>query len=116
MTTIDYEARVAKGIALLDQKVPGWPDRIDLEQLSISSGTHCVTAQVSGVFNYTVGMRMLDLEEGLCNTGSYTQHGFQVEDSDAPGMPEDYYTVEGYTTLNAIWKREIGARQAAAQH
>lgn len=113
MTEIDYEARVAKGIALLDEKVPGWADKIDLEKLAISSGTHCVTAQVSGKHHYLNGMYMLGLSEGTDNTGSYTQHGFQVEDLDAPGMPEGYDTAEGYAALDLIWQREIAARQSS---
>lgn len=112
MSEIDYEARVAKGIALLDEKVPDWVGRIDLEELNVGSETVCVTAQVSGVYRYDVGMRMLGLELGDDNDGSYTLHGFNTETSIAPGMPDAYDPSEAMRTLNAIWRREIGYRQS----
>lgn len=111
MTEIDYEARVAKGIALLDIKKPGWADDIDLSLLDIRSGSHCVTAQLSGEYDYRTGMEQLGLEHGEYDDGTYTLHGFQAEDPRAPGMPEGYVREAGYRTLNTIWRREINARQ-----
>lgn len=32
MTTPDYTAAIAKGVALLDAQCPGWLDRIDLDR------------------------------------------------------------------------------------
>lgn len=114
MTEIDYEARVARGIALLDEKMPGWADKIDLDTLAISSGTHCVTAQLSGRGNFAVGMQMLGLsEDGHC-VGSYTDHGFQAEGESAEGVPPGYTQGDGYAALTPIWHREIAARQTTA--
>lgn len=111
MSEIDYEARVAKGIALLDEKVPGWPDLIGLPQLSIGSGAYCVTAQLSGENDWRVGMEQLGLEQGEYNTGSYTEHGFNVENWWASTVDDDYDALYAISILNAIWKREIAARQ-----
>lgn len=112
-TEIDYEARVAKGIALLDEKVPDWADRIDLDRLDVAHGGRCVTAQVSGA-TYVEGMRLLGLEHDAYATGSYTDHGFMAEGWDAEGMPPGYAQMDGYAVLNPIWHREIAARQEAA--
>lgn len=115
MTKIDYEARVQKGIDLLDEKMPDWAEQIVLRELNIRSGCYCVTAQLSGEQDYSVGMALLGLEEGEQNDGSYTLHGFQVEDPDAPGLPDDYDEVDAFDTLNTIWKREIRERQEGSQ-
>lgn len=112
MTEIDYEARVAKGIALLDEKVPDWAGRIDLDLLNVGSESLCVTAQVGGARDYKIGMRMLGLELGDFNDGSYTLHGFNTETSMAEGLPVYYDSSVAMRTLNAIWHREITARQS----
>lgn len=111
MTEIDYEARVAKGIALLDEKAPDWAAKIQLDLLDIWDGDYCVTAQLSGHRDFVTGMKMLDLEQGANNSGSYTLHGFNAEDPGAPGLPENYDQGDAFQTLNRIWKREIRARQ-----
>lgn len=113
MSEIDYEARAAKGIALLDEKMPGWPDLISLPQLSIGSGSYCVTAQLSGENNWRVGMEQLGLERGAYNTGSYTEHGFNAEDWGASTVDDDYDALYAISILNTIWTREIAARQTA---
>lgn len=119
---IDYEARVAKGIALLDEKFPDWAGLIDLEILNVRDGSCCVTAQLAQEVNsdrgmdYRDGAAMLGLTyNGTTNQDSYTDHGFNAESSIAPGMPENYDYTAAYNTLNSIWKREIAARQAKAQ-
>jgi hypothetical protein len=124
ITTIDYEARVAKGIALLDEKFPDWAGLINLDTLSLSSTSDCVTAQLAHAkgkgSTYFTGMEMLGLTQGIGDVGSYTQHGFNVETADRDELPPDYELplaydpYEGYKLLNQIWKREIKARQLAA--
>jgi hypothetical protein len=121
-TQIDYEARVAKGIALLDEKFPDWAELIDVEILDVPDGERCVTAQLAQEVNgdrdmgYQDGAAMLGLEpDADYNQDSYTEHGFNAETNLAPNMPEDYNQYAAYDTLNAIWRREISARQSARQ-
>lgn len=119
MAKIDYEARVAQGISLLDAKFPDWAGLINLGTLEIRSGRSCVTAQLAGAkvddFDYVTGMDLLGLDlDTEFNTGSYTEHGFIVESDVWPGRSLDYNSYEAYETLNRIWKREIAARQQAA--
>jgi len=101
---IDYRARVARGIALMDEKWPHWATEIDLEKLDIESGDVCMTAQYSAVHggssNWRDGMHMLNL--GL---NSYTEHGFRADD----GYQDDY------ATLNYLWRGEIERRRAQAK-
>lgn len=41
-----FEAQIAKGIALLDEKYPGWEEKIDLSILDIGSGCECIVGQL----------------------------------------------------------------------
>jgi hypothetical protein len=41
-----YEQQIAKGVAFLDEKVPGWLDRIDIGRLDLRTGMYCVLGQL----------------------------------------------------------------------
>lgn len=101
---IDYAARVARGIALMDEKWPHWATEIDLDALDIESSTCCVTAQYAGQkhghADFGVGMDRLGLD-----STAYAKHGFNVE----PGAVGDY------PTLNYLWRGEIERRRAQGQ-
>lgn len=43
---INSEAATRRGAALLDEKMPGWHDKIDLERLQLASLTQCVLGQL----------------------------------------------------------------------
>jgi hypothetical protein len=117
MSETDYAARVAKGVALLDEKRPGWERELDLGTLNIRSGEHCVTAQLSGMRrgdqSYLVGMDLLNLTEG--NEGSYVAHGFNAEDPQAMDDDEEYDQAKVYDTLNSLWRDVVTERLTAAQ-
>ena len=55
----DLEARVARGVALLDERIPGWRDRIDLTQLDMCEGARlpngcgCIGAQLCESGNWS---------------------------------------------------------------
>lgn len=103
MTDIDYASRVARGIALMDEKWPDWATEIDLERLDIEDASYCVTAQYAGqkfgYADFSEGRRRLDL-----STESYVGHGFNVE-------PGDF---GAYAILNRLWRDEILRRRAQA--
>lgn len=51
-----YEARVARGIALLDECGPkDWRSKIDLDTLDIASPWRCVLGQLYGSFGWGLG-------------------------------------------------------------
>lgn len=52
------EQRVAKGVALLDEKMPKWRDFVDLELLDMSEAAYCVLGQACG---YTYGCEVLGI-------------------------------------------------------
>jgi hypothetical protein len=115
MSEIDYAARVAKGVALLDEKRPGWERELDLEILDIEHGGRCVTAQLSGMRNgltsYLDGMEQLELTPG--DRGTYVAHGFNAADSMVSA--QDYSQSDAYATLNSLWRDVVTERLTAAQ-
>jgi hypothetical protein len=43
-----YEQKIAQGVAYLDEKVPGWWDKVDLDTLELDSCVKCVLGQLQG--------------------------------------------------------------------
>lgn len=43
--TATIKTRVARGVALLDEKLPGWDQRIDLDALDIGNACNCILGQ-----------------------------------------------------------------------
>lgn len=82
--------RVASGAAFLDEKVPGWANRIDLNRLDMSY-TNCVLAQLFG----SPG-RAID-EFGLTPC-DFALDGFEGR------------TDEDVLSLDAAWKTQVENR------
>jgi hypothetical protein len=91
-----YEAQIAKGVALLDEKVRGWLDRISLDKLDLDiidsrrhkDGCGCVLAQTHADFVeglQAVGLRTADWNDARA-------YGFHASD---------------HQTLTAEWKATI---------
>lgn len=53
----DLRAKVERGAKLLDEKLPEWRSKIDLDLLDISTATQCVLGQLFG--DYRVGLSQL---------------------------------------------------------
>lgn len=126
--SINYEARVNAGAALLDEKYPDWFKTTDLDILDISSGDRCVTAQLYTTHSgdspnegsWIKGMDMLDLTryEDVENVGSYIEHGFNAEGhlrTDGGLWDDDYSQDAVYDILNALWRSAIGERRSNSQ-
>lgn len=94
--------RVARGAALLDEKLPGWDQRIDLAGLELASCYRCVLGQLftwhplptENAFSpspYGLGIEALGIDRG-------SRYGFDGDDADE---------------LNGEWRRVITARRLA---
>jgi len=57
----DLKLAVKKGIFLLDEKVPGWREKIDVAELDMTSPCHCILGQVTG--DYFLACEDLSLEQ-----------------------------------------------------
>jgi hypothetical protein len=97
------EAQVARGAALLDEKLPGWDQRIDLDNLDLGNKCNCVLGQEFDdddavgplEFGYDAGLRELFAGDD----DKAVDHGF---------LAADY---EPHDQLTAEWRRVILARR-----
>jgi hypothetical protein len=99
-----FGALVEKGIRLLNEKVPDWPAKIDLQTFSMYDTDRCVIAQlfprkddeISGYSNYG--------ELGLECCGDMTPGKFGF----------DTHGSQNFDILQSIWTRRITELQKAA--
>jgi len=99
MTAPTIAERVAAGAALLDEREPGWAERLDLDRLDIMSSCDCVVGQRHG--GYGAGLTALGL----------------VEESSARDVELGFHwgaRFEDIDPLNAAWRALITERRAAA--
>jgi hypothetical protein len=97
MATINE--RVRRGAALLDERTPGWMERINLDRLDIGSLADCPLGQVFGGF--WAGHQ--HLWGTLWMSGEARQHGF----ADLP---------KNFTALTETWRALISERRASDAH
>ena len=104
------EARVSRGAALLDEKLPGWVERIDLAKLDLASPCRCILGQTwDGIPDpestpFAAHANELDLYDEDENDYGFNAGGVDwFED-----QPE-------YDALTAEWKRVILARRDGAK-
>lgn len=105
---------VARGAALLDSKLPGWADQIDLDTLEMASGCRCVLGQL--------GRRKINLDKLGWERSPFERgvrlNGFaklcRVIDTARTGFVTFTYRRNGspsYDDLQDAWKQEIVARR-----
>lgn len=103
------ESRVAVGAALLDQTVPGWWQRVDLETLDICRYNRCVLGQLFG--DWIVG---LDALFGTMPAGAEwvaaEQAGFWVNEHQPDGECTDV-SMPRYAALTEQWRAAVVARR-----
>ena len=114
-----YLNRVRKGAALLDKRVLGWADMIDLDVFQIDDGRYCVLGQTfmdhNGLYEngYAKGSDVLKLNWGEADPSEhklYTwQFGFNVnvEEINYSELDEGRH----WDILAEYWIKEIRARQ-----
>ena len=93
-----YDLAVQRGMALLDEKRPGWLGHIDLTTLDLREPCRCVLGQEFG--HYEDGREATDLDQQ-----SVVALGFDIDASTATSYPSAYYR------LTRVWKRAIRARR-----
>lgn len=96
--------KIRRGMSLLDEKVPGWRERIDLDTLDMHH--NCILKQLFG--NYREGLAKLGLghkwAEGIVQSDGYavSEYGFTILcDDDVPIQRR-------FVDLTARWKRQLG--------
>lgn len=109
--TDNIATRVARGAALLDEKLPGWVDMIDLDRLDIRSPCRCVLGQTwhdkesrAPFFRHSAAL----FGEDDNQFSNEIKHGFNGGDD------ERFGNVEEYDALTDEWRRVILARRGEA--
>lgn len=117
---------VNRGAALLDEHVPGWYDKIDIEQLEMSECANCVLGQVFadqvpekelsqidyGLWGYEIGLEQLGLTDDEEDDNSDVRHGFD-RFRGTETWDEDY--MKDYDLLKQYWVEAVESRRVAAR-
>ena len=96
--------RVARGAALLDEKMPGWAERIDLNVLNLASSCRCVLGQLHPNLEAPDDAYLDGLSHLGVSTTDDSGYGFDTSDED-DGV---------YERLTAAWRELIESRRAAS--
>lgn len=97
-------ARVEAGAAVMDSRVPGWADQIDLDRLDLSSNYRCVLGQTYG--SYTTGaLKVFGVFNGSRAEVS-REHGF-----DAHRALSQAEIDREFAALTEAWRKEIQERR-----
>jgi hypothetical protein len=110
MSRITVTERVAKGAALLDEKLPDWWIRIDLADLSLRSSCRCILGQLYS--GRDTGNPFAEAARGLGVYDDAHAYGFDTsayEEDDDWACDED----DDFLALTAEWKRAVIARRQA---
>lgn len=93
------ETDVRRGARLLDEKRPGWAEKVDVAQLNMASASRCVLGQVA----QAEGTHYHGLFTKLFNSDSYNEvaHGLALRDG---------ANNENWAALKAAWVAEIEKR------
>ncbi len=105
-----FENEINAGVALLDEKRPGWLELVDTDNLMLVSRQWCVLGQVFGYFDD--GLKALD----MTSDGGFFQvseeavaHGFILSEDDMLNRPEG----RTFNHLTREWIDKIEELQAA---
>jgi len=102
------EQRVARGVALLDERVPDWRERIDIGRLDMLDGNACIVGQIQHSLDpedwspWHHGLERLLLEE---NSSEPHDHGFITEQNDAPF--DHWADRDATVALRDLWIKAI---------
>jgi hypothetical protein len=125
MSVETIPARVARGAALLDEKLPGWIERIDLDELDLANCFGCVLGQT--FFNewdeaeYTIHAECTPYDFGASELFDIEASYASVMLAREPGVygftgvPEETDKERAFDALTAEWKRVILARRAGSE-
>lgn len=106
--------RVARGVEWLDSNVPGWVDKVEINELNMGSSCRCVLGQVFGNDN--------EYEMTGYGYALATQNNLHPEHLGFDFSPEDVVEIEEsrnprplyglYAPLQQEWERVIAERKA----
>jgi hypothetical protein len=101
------EQRVARGVALLDECVPDWRERVVVDGLDMLDGTACVVGQIQRSFDpedwspWHHGLDQLGLVE---DSSDAHDHGFITN---RPDMDDYWMDRDATEALRDLWIKAI---------
>lgn len=118
MSYVTIASRVTAGIAFLDEKVPGWREKIDMNRLELNNSNNCILGQLfdngdanSWESGFDRGCEELSLqacyccrEEGTLYTA--TEFGFNI------GPDDENHTYSAFDALQTEWERQLSPASA----
>lgn len=97
------EARVKKGAAHLDKRIPDWFEQVKIRPLDMKSGCRCVLGQLFGDYSPgAIGVASMSLDE----MSEDERLGFDVPATIKYDESEPYYR-----KLTELWRDEIRQRR-----
>jgi hypothetical protein len=101
--------RVARGAAYLDEREPGWDERIDLETLDLYAPCRCVLGQLATDLN-----RWGDVRARFGLRAAWMTDSRPTADALGFNVPDGEQQIHRqYLNLTAAWRELIEARRAA---
>lgn len=114
--TIDYDARVAVGAALLDERFPNWEADVELGDLDQASPQFCVAAQIVCDSDNVTAYAGAMAELGIKDYPQACAHGFAMLGAESErrrvDLGIDATVTEIYAPLTDAWRRLITSRLA----
>ena len=104
MTSADARERVQRGAALLDEKRPGWADKINIATLRMSSECACILGQLEGMF-WSAAQRLFGGEGMDLPTVEAVECGLWTP------LTVNGVDCQSYNQLQDAWVEEIEARR-----
>src|SRR6266567_688106 len=100
VSSMFMEEEARRGVALLNERRPGWEDRINLNILDMTCGNFCVLGQEFG--DWRIGKGVLGLANGWEDDVAC---GFNLPDRDRAPTHEGYVVIlQQYRMLAGTWR------------
>lgn len=105
MTTLDPSVRISAGLAFMDERYPGWRNRINPDTLDVADPCNCILAQATGRdYNEVVP------ELGLRAMAASRLGIFVIDNS--PGEEPSPAALAEYDVLTAGWLEALELQAA----
>jgi hypothetical protein len=106
-----FNEEIKAGAALLDENIPEWEERQDLDFLDLMESCHCVLGQSEDIRDYWYTLKKLfphaQTDQELFDLSA--EHGFSVKLADSERLTEK--DSQNYDRLTREWKQLITKRR-----